>query len=402
MKIAFLCGGLGISGGNYVVIQHALFLQEKGHDVALITLFEKENFDLTWHTALQKIRIINMDQLIESFDLLIATWWRTAYHLSQIKAKKYAYFVQSIESRFHEVNAYKLAHYIEGTYFFGLPVITEASWIVKYLEEKTTTNFIELVRNGVRKDLYSLTGPTLAPREPGRLRVLVEGPMDLFFKNVPKTIELCRKSDADEIWLLTSTQINHYKGVDKVFSQVPIDKTAEIYRSCDVIVKLSYVEGMFGPPLEMFHCGGTALVYDVTGHDEYIQHEQNALVVMRDDEEAVIDYLNALKKDRNLLARLQAGAIATAQLWPGWSVSSTLFETALLNLPEQSESAQQKLRAIAGYINYFYYLSDSTAVTASAFRASVKRNLKKIPALYQGMRSTRLLLKKLLNVWNAV
>jgi hypothetical protein len=53
---------------------------------------------------------------------------------------------------------------------------------------------------------------------------------------------------------------------------------ASVYRSCDDILKLSLVESMFGPPLEMFHCGGTAIVYNVTGHDEYIVHGRNALV----------------------------------------------------------------------------------------------------------------------------
>lgn len=73
-------------------------------------------------------------------------------------------------------------------------------------------------------------------------------------------------------------------------------KQPEIYRSCDVIVKLSYIEGMFGPPLEMFHCGGTAIVYDVTGHDEYIVHEKNALVVKTDDDKQVINYIKWIKK----------------------------------------------------------------------------------------------------------
>lgn len=42
---------------------------------------------------------------------------------------------------------------------------------------------------------------------------------------------------------------------------------------------------MFGPPLEMFHCGGTSIVYDVTGHDEYIVHDKNGLVAKTDDDE---------------------------------------------------------------------------------------------------------------------
>ena len=71
-------------------------------------------------------------------------------------------------------------------------------------------------------------------------------------KNVPKTIEICRESEADEIWLLTSSAVDTYEGVDRVFSRLPIEDTAKVYRSCDVLVKLSLVEGMFGPPLEMF------------------------------------------------------------------------------------------------------------------------------------------------------
>jgi glycosyltransferase involved in cell wall biosynthesis len=109
----------------------------------------------------------------------------------------------------------------------------------------------------------------------------VEGPLGVSYKNVEKTIELCRQAEVDEIWLLTSSEVTDYPGVNRCFSRVPITETAAIYRSCDLLVKLSYVEGMFGPPLEMFHCGGTALVYDVTGHDEYIRHQQNSIVVPR-------------------------------------------------------------------------------------------------------------------------
>jgi hypothetical protein len=65
---------------------------------------------------------------------------------------------------------------------------------------------------------------------------------------------------------------------------------------------------MFGPPLEMFHCGGTAIVYDVTGHDEYIRHGVNSLVVERDNELQVVDWLKKLKNDIGLLDKLKAGA----------------------------------------------------------------------------------------------
>ena len=83
---------------------------------------------------------------------------------------------------------------------------------------------------------------------------------------------------------MTASAVEAVAGVDRVFSRVPILETPRVYRSCDVLVKLSYIEGMFGPPLEMFHCGGTAIVYRVTGHEQYIRHDDNSLVVTPDDE----------------------------------------------------------------------------------------------------------------------
>jgi len=223
-----------------------------------------------------------------------------------------------------------------------LPVITEAAWIREYLHDNyNRTPF--LVRNGIRKDLYREHGDCAAPRVAGMLRVLVEGPVDVAYKNVPRSVELCRQAGADEVWLLSSSEISDFPGVDRVFSRVPILKTPEIYRSCDVLVKLSYIEGMFGPPLEMFHCGGTAIVYNVTGHDEYIVHDRNSLVVDRDDEDQVVACLRRLKNDPGTLQRLQRGAAATARSWPGWEDSSAEFDRALQAICRQEKTARSYL-----------------------------------------------------------
>jgi hypothetical protein len=164
------------------------------------------------------------------------------------------------------------------------------------------------------------------------------------YKNVPKSVELCRQAGVDEVWLLTSSAIDSFPGVDRVFSRVPIHETPEIYRSCDVLVKLSYVEGMFGPPLEMFHCGGTAIVYEVTGHDEYIVHEQNSYVVARDDEEQVVRLLQKLRNDTTALQRLKDGARKTADAWPDWSESSRQFETATKQILQQQKPSPAYIR----------------------------------------------------------
>lgn len=325
MKWAVLLGSAAVGGGTYVIFEHAVRAMERGAFVTIVTMEHVAKKELYWHDRARNLNWKTLQEAEkETYDVVICTWWRLVYEAYRLKGKHYIYFVQSVESRFYPAEEKPLRQLAEATYMLPMPVITEAAWIKEYLAENYLRN-VRLVRNGIRKDIYMPEGKCYAPREKGRLRVLVEGPIDVEFKNVPKTVALCRKSEADEIWLMTSSDIKSYPGTDRVFSKVPIEETPLIYRSCDVIVKLSYVEGMFGPPLEMFHCGGTAVTYDVTGYDEYIEHGINALVAARDDDKKVIEYLNKMKREPGCLEKLKAGALHTASQWNSWEQSSALF-----------------------------------------------------------------------------
>jgi len=325
MKIVFQVGSVNISGGTYVIFEHATRMKNAGHEVYILTEEIVGNEDIKWHINAHILKYITYEDLNDMvFDIAIATWWKTVFLLHKIQAQQYLYFVQSIESRFYPKEEKALRQLVESTYTLDLPVITEATWIKHYLEKNYLAQ-VELVHNGIRKDLYSIEVTPMVPPLKSGVRVLVEGPLGVAFKNVEKTIELCKQSQADEIWLLTSSPVSKYDGVDRVYSQVPINEVAKIYRSCDVVVKLSYVEGMFGPPLEMFHCGGTAIVYDVTGHDEYIVHDYNAIVIKRDDEQGVIDAINKLVAQPQLLEKLKKGALQTASKWIDWDTSARLF-----------------------------------------------------------------------------
>jgi glycosyltransferase involved in cell wall biosynthesis len=344
MKIAFFLGSVDISGGSYVIYQHALFIKRKGHDVTIVALYPYNLRQLTWHPETHELRFLSIEQVGEErFDLAIATWWKTALELHRLNATQYAYFVQSIESRFYPENEEPLRNLVDSTYTLPIPGITEAVWIREYLASHYGRQY-RLARNGIRKDLYTEQGPAAAARLPkGQLRVLVEGPFAVFFKNVGRTLKLARQAKPDETWLLTSSDVPWYPAVDRYYSRIPIDQVASVYRACDVIVKLSYVEGMFGPPLEMFHCGGTAIVYDVTGYEEYIVHERNALVIKQDDEKAVVAAIRRLRSESDLLARLRNGARETAAAWPDWNHASAVFLVALEDIMDQPQVSREAI-----------------------------------------------------------
>lgn len=322
MDIAFLLGYPEISGGTNVIMEHAIGLRALGHRVSIVTELGFDRQRLSWKPAAMDLPLLSHAECRQrpAFDLVLATWWRSVYDLPFVPAKRVGYFVQSIESRFFPCDQPDMKALAEYTYRIPMPIVTEASWIKRHLEGVYGRR-CGLVLNGIDKSTFNLTGPVAEQRPTSHMRVLIEGPLNVPFKRIELALDLCRRSGVKDLWLLTSSACESMPGVSRVFSRVPVTRVGDIYRSCDVLVKLSTVEGMFGPPLEMFHCGGTTIATDVTGHEEYLRHGVNGIVVKRGHEAQVVDYLHALEQDRPFLEHLKRGAIACANQWPTWETS---------------------------------------------------------------------------------
>ena len=355
--------GTSISGGIYVIFEHAHRINLIfGNRVFILTEKAILPDEYAWHPHAKTLSWMTYeDAYCTKFDIVIATFWKTVYDLHRFESRQYAYFVQSIESKFYPDEEHRIREWVDSTYCLRLHTITEATWIKEYLEEKYLGNTY-LVKNGIRKDLYKPHGVYIKSREKNKLRVLVEGPLDVPFKNVRKALELCKKSLTDEVWLLTASSNVSNDLADKVFSQIPIEDVPAIYRSCDVIVKLSYVEGMFGPPLEIFHCGGTAIVYKVTGYNEYMIDGFNSIVVAKDDECGVINAINKLKNDSDYLTQLKNNALSTAKEWIDWDVASRQFYSALNDIMNQDKYDRDTLRILTIQIDNWLAISGSSVL----------------------------------------
>lgn len=335
-------GWAGIGGGAHVIFQHARALMDRGHEVSISVLEGPPDRTKPWHGAIGALDFIEPAEAeTRSYDMCVATWWRTAFTAPRISARNYAYFVQMIEQRFYAHMDENLRKAIAATYDLPMPLIVVAQWMSNYFVTRHGRS-ASVVLNGIDKSLFRPEGPTVAPRQPGRLRILVEGPIGVTHKNVERTIGLLRQSTADEIWLLTGSPIKFYPGIDRLFSGVKHEKCPEIYRSCDAIVKLSLAESVGLPPLEMFHCGGTAIAYGTEAFSEYMLNSKDSLVVPVCDEAAVIAAVNRLKEEPQLLERLRAGAVETASRWPTVEAASETFARtveAIAAGPPQSRDA---------------------------------------------------------------
>lgn len=353
MKIGFLVGDIvNISGGSNVIIEYAAGLQAAGHEVVLVTAQPVELTPPLWHPRLHELTVRSLTEVAEDrFDFVFATWWVTYFDLWRLDAAVYGYLNQSLESRFHGERHYKILNRL--TYGLPLLFVTEARWIEEFIRIHRPESKVVYVQNGLSRDHFPCVESP--PARLGRtLRVLVEGPWAVDFKGVPETFEVleeaCAEFELEVGWLTANSNGARPTLGGKrvtVHERIPINSVKDVLQQYDVIIKLSKVEGMFGPPLEMFSQGGTAITYTVTGSDEYMVHGRNGFLVEPHNRRLIIRYLRQLKESPELLASLRKNALETARAFPSWDDSTQKLSVELGALHQSGYSNAHLRSALA-------------------------------------------------------
>jgi glycosyltransferase involved in cell wall biosynthesis len=330
VKIAFLLHDLQLSGGVGVVVQHARELVERhGHDVTLVLTHDQEQEPWEFD-GLARLHVEGLDEArTQRFDVAISTWWETTFSLFELQAERYASFIQSLEDRFYGPGAPERT---AAALTQALPVafITEARWIVRTLAELQPQAQCLFVRNGIDKQVFA-SPEELDARVDEPLRIVVEGNPGVWFKDVGTALRsVALMCEPRHLTLVTSAHDAVERGAaDEVVGPLSHQEMAHLYADSDVVLKLSRVEGMYGPPLEGFHMGATCVTTPVTGHEEYVEHGWNGLLVDWDDEHGTARALDLLARDRRLLHFLRTNALATARSWPSWEQAGTFMAAAL-------------------------------------------------------------------------
>jgi glycosyltransferase involved in cell wall biosynthesis len=336
VKVAFVINDLQLSGGMGVVVSHARELRRRhGMDVSFV--FARDQEDPDWrYDALAEVPVMSLHDAREhSFDVALSTWWETTYALFRLRAERYVSFIQSLEDRFYRPDE---TERIGAAVARDLPFsafITEARWIRDSLAELRPDVPCHLVRNGIDKSVFAPPAE-VEPRIDGPLRVFVEGYASVWFKNVNESLAaVAEMQEPRHLTVVapdrTGLQAHH---ADRVLGPVTHAEMAALYAESDVVLKLSSVEGMYGPPLEGFHMGATCVTTEVTGHEEYVVHGVNALVCDWDDRRGTARQLDLLARDRRLLHELRSNALMTAKAWPSWSQSGQFMAGVLRRIRE--------------------------------------------------------------------
>jgi glycosyltransferase involved in cell wall biosynthesis len=330
VRVAFVLQDLQLSGGVGVVVEHAAQLR-RHHGIDAQIVLARPELRARWgYRGLDDVPVLTLEEgRTVTWDVGVATWWETTTALFHLHAERYVYFIQALEdSAYPEGSPERVAAALTA----ALPVrfLTEARWIAEIIEDLQPGTRALYVRNGIPKDVFRSPERVTPALADAPLRVVLEGSAGLALKGVDAALGAiaAMREPAHVTWVSPRVEAPP-EGVDLVRSGLTHAEMAALFADSHVLLKLSRSEGMYGPPLEAFHMGSTVVTTAVTGHDEYVVHGANGLVVGWDDVPGTARALDLLARDRRLLHELRCGALRTAQAWPDWRQSSQVLALAL-------------------------------------------------------------------------
>ncbi len=306
-RIGFLIAGTTISGGVNVICTYANHLKQAGYDVFLINTGEGRSIPWFEH---QDVGIFSVDCAPKDLDILVSTFWLTDYFAEHLDAKRKLYLVQSDERKFYDRNTMEKQMVAETYERQDREFMVIARWMQEWMKSEYGRDAV-LIPNGIDVDRFAGAN-ALAPRNQKRLRVLVEGAPKSGLKNVAAAFDIVKGLDV-EIWYVNPTGEPSDFPADRVFHRLSQKEMAEVYKSCDVLLKTSRFESFCLPALEMMAGGGVPVVARVNGVDEFIQTGTNGYIFEQNDLQKARKIISGLAANRKRLHQLGYAAKNTAR-----------------------------------------------------------------------------------------
>lgn len=321
-SVCYIISSTKISGGNYAICEQLNRLQKSGYKCLIASL--DNNTKISWFPN-QSIKIIPFHgntKIIENYNTVIATSWDTAKKLLLLNIIHKMYLIQAIETTFYPKGSY-LRTMVNRTFNYPFSFICISIWLQEYLKNNFNTNSF-YIPNGLNTEIFYKDKP-LEPKPKNKKRVLLEGAINLPFKGMEEAFKVVQDIDC-EVWCVS------YDGkpkpewhCDRFFEKVPQSQMRRIYSSCDILLKLSTIEGFGYPPLEMMACGGVSVVSKIKGHQEYIIDKYNGLFTNPKDIIQTKKMLKQLMNDSKLYNKLKSKSKETVDKY-NWDTSVRLLE----------------------------------------------------------------------------
>ena len=310
-SIAFVLPTTNISGGVNVVIKHANILRKYGYDVSIISMGNVEdnieNKDGIIDVVSSRLNVFDCH-----YDQMVATLWSTIFFIKIYpKVKKISYLVQNFETNFMEYGDYNKQS-ANSTYSMDdVNYLTISKWCEDWLI-KDYNRTVKYVPNGIKLEQFPFTKRKFDEK----IRILVEGNSDDYYKNVDESFRIVEELDKEKYeikYLSYQGEPKSWYYVDEFLHKVPYDEVGKIYNSADILIKSSKLESFSYPPLEMMCTGGISVVAPNEGNVEYLVDGENCLMYEPGNIDEAVEKIELIRKDKKLREELIKNGRKTAE-----------------------------------------------------------------------------------------
>lgn len=312
-NIMFILPVMQISGGILVILEHIDILKRNGYDVCILN--QGDETDKWIKKNKKEIAVISEKDITiaAQIDKAVASLWTTVsfFDIYPNIIKKY-YLVQGFETDFSKPgNGFRIC--ANRTYCMenNLNYITVSKWCQRWLKEDYGKE-ASYAPNGLDTKLF---WPQKRKFDNRKIRILIEGNCEDYFKNVDESFKIVELLDKDrfEIWYLSyQGEPRDWYYVDRFLHKVPHDEVPNIYRECDILIKSSILESFSYPPIEMMSTGGYVVVAPNEGNCEYLRDGENCLFYKHEDLRTAVKAVEQLSTDSELRDRIYNNGIKTA------------------------------------------------------------------------------------------
>jgi GT2 family glycosyltransferase/glycosyltransferase involved in cell wall biosynthesis len=344
LSVVFLLPGLahGGSGGAHSIYQEVRGLRDLGIPARiLLPQWDRARAAATYDDAEEVFQTFADEEDLAAktadADVISATHHKSVALLAAIRARRSdflpAYYVQDYEPFF---TAPYVAQEAVASYT-ALPdmlLFAKSHWLCNVVAERHGL-FVAKVEPSIDREVYfparlaagANGGSPVAPGEPGVLRVAAMlrprtarrqplatvAVLERLLAELPGRVRVstfgCYPDELREI--LPGSQQESV--LERHLGMLSRTEVAELMRASDVFLDMSVYQAFGRTALEAMACGATAVVPNLGGVWEFVVHRDNALAVDTLESDGALAALRELATDAELLARLKAGAVHTAE-----------------------------------------------------------------------------------------
>ncbi|VAW37983.1 hypothetical protein MNBD_DELTA02-399 [hydrothermal vent metagenome] len=358
LKITFIAPDVDLSGGVKAVLEFSNHLIDMGHEVTVVYPAVPMSNGASWYnpglmlrrgrTMAKKIaadnpldwfdyrgRLVRTPTLAEKYipegDVVIATWWETAYHVAGFDPGK--------GEKFYLIQHYEVwggpADKVDASFKLGLKNIVNSSWLREILEDKLHAPVGVLIPHAPDLEQFFVEDAAGSRRDKdGNLRVLLSY-RDIEWKGMAdgfRAFQLAQKQEPRIKLVVFGPE----KGPDVPegveFHQRPTrDRLRRLYNSCDIFLFPSILEGFGMPPMEAMACGCAVVVTRVGAVPDYTTAGKTALVCEPGSAEELAEGILRLVRNKGLREEIaEAGRRHITENF-SWAASARQLEGFILD-----------------------------------------------------------------------